>query len=89
MIGRIKQIFSKQPFTAERLEKRGQLNNAYKEYLNAGNISKAGEMLGKIGQWHDAASLFIKHNEIDLARRAIEKCFKTGKQWEVFQQVQN
>lgn len=89
MIGRLKQIISKQSISAERFEKKGKLTNAYQEYLNAGNIAKAGEMLGKIGQWHDAACLFIKYNEIDLARRAIEKCFKTGKQWEVYQLGEN
>jgi hypothetical protein len=84
MLGKFKDLISKQPHSAERFEKRGKLTDAYKEYLNTGNIIKAGEILEKIGKWNDAACLFIKHNEIDLARRAIEKCFKTGKNWEEY-----
>jgi hypothetical protein len=85
MLEKIKHILAKKSSNAELYEKRGQLSDAYQEYLRVGNIAKAGGILERTGKWNDAASLFIQNNEIDLARRAIEKCFKSGKSWETYQ----
>lgn len=66
-------------------EKSGELNKAYKEYLKKNNFKKAANMLEKMNDWHRAANIYIEKNEIDLARRAIENCFKRGKNWESFE----
>lgn len=89
MLEKLKQIMAKKSTTAELYEKRGQLTDAYQEYLRTGNIAKAGEILERTGKWNDAACLFIQNNETDLARRAIEKCFKSGKLWEIYQLEDN
>jgi len=70
---------------ADHFEKKGDLNKAYKEYLKLDNYKKAAKVLEKMSDWHNAANIYIEHNEIDLARRAIENCFNRGKSWESFE----
>lgn len=82
MLDKLKQILSQKPNTAEQFEKKGKLQDAYKEYLRLGNHVKAGEILEKTGRWKEAAGIYIQYQNIDKARRAIEKCFRSGSSWE-------
>ncbi len=84
MLNKLKKIISRKPNTAEQYEKKGQWQDAYKEYLRVGNYYKAGEILEKTGRWVEAANIYIKNNDIDKARRAIDNCFKSGRAWEIF-----
>jgi tetratricopeptide (TPR) repeat protein len=84
MLKKIKKMFLQGPELAKYYEDNGDLYDAYKEYLKLGNHLKAGEIMEKSELWHDAAKLYISQNEIDRARRAIEKCFKQGESWETF-----
>ena len=65
-------------------EKKGDYNRAYEEYRKKNNYKKAAQMLDKMGKCNEAAVLYIDNNDIDLARRAIEKCFKLDRKWETF-----
>lgn len=85
MINKIKSIFLTELRLAQHYEKSGELNKAYKEYEKLKNYKKAGKILEKMGSWHKAANIYIENNEIDLARRAIDSCFKKGKLWESFE----
>ncbi len=84
MLKKIKKLFLHGPELAKYYEDNGDFYDAYKEYLKLGNYLKAGEIMEKSELWHDAAKLYISKNEIDRARKAIEKCFKQGDSWETF-----
>jgi hypothetical protein len=85
MFKSIRKILLSSPRLAEYYESRGELSEAFKIYQQIGNYVKVGEILGKTGKWHEAANLYISKNEVDLARRAIEKCFIQGHAWEVYE----
>jgi hypothetical protein len=84
MLKRIKSIIYDTEKLALNYERKGKYEKAFKEYLNAGNDKKAAEMLGKMGKWHEAACLYIKNQQIDAARGAIENCFRKNLPWEKF-----
>ncbi|MEN8154024.1 MAG: zinc ribbon domain-containing protein [Acidobacteriota bacterium] len=84
MFNKIKSIFLSDYKLARHYEKTGELNKAFKEYERINDYKKAGKILEKMGSWHKAASNYIVNNEIDLARRSIDNCFKKGKLWESF-----
>ena len=69
---------------AEHYEKRKEWDKALEEYVKLGNHAKMGKILEKLERWHDAAGLFIEKKEIDLARRAVEACFRQDEKWETF-----
>lgn len=70
---------------AESYENDGEFDEAYKEYFKIGDYIKAGKILEKTEKWHEAANLYIKTNQIDQARRAIENCFKRDESWERYE----
>jgi hypothetical protein len=70
---------------AEFYEENNEFENAYQEYSKINNYRKAGEMLERMEKWHDAANLYIKHDDIDRARKSIDQCFRTGDSWETFE----
>jgi hypothetical protein len=85
MLRKLKSLFYDSKKLALFYERKGKYDKAYKEYLNVGNYKKAGGILEKIGRWHEAANIYIKNKEIDLARRAIENCFRKNRHWEKFE----
>ena len=85
MINTIKRLLLKGGKLAEFFEGKGEFYDAYKEYLKIGDYANAGRVLGKSALWHDAANLYIQKNEVDLARRAVEECFKRNENWEKFE----
>lgn len=70
---------------AEFYEENNEFENAYHEYSKINNYEKAGDMLEKMEKWHDAANLYIKHDDTDRARKMIDKCFRNGEAWEAFE----
>lgn len=70
---------------AESYENDGEFDEAYKEYYKIGDFIKAGKILEKTEKWHEAANLYIQTKQIDLARRAIENCFKRDESWEMYE----
>lgn len=85
MIKKVKKFLLKGIKLAEYYEENREFDEAYNEYLMIGNYKKAGAILEKTGKWHQAANLYITHNEIDLARKAIDNCFRRNDAWEVFE----
>jgi len=85
MLKKLKSILYDSSKLAIFYERKGKYDKAYKEYLALGNYKKAGGALEKIGRWHEAANIYIKYKEIDLARRAIENCFRKNRLWEKFE----
>lgn len=85
MLNKIKELVLSGEKLARYYEEKSAFESAYKEYLKLGNFLKAGEMLGNMGKWHEAANLYISHNETDRARRAIDNCFRMGLSWETFE----
>lgn len=85
MLKKIKELFLSGAKLARHYEEKNKFESAYKEYFDIGDFVKAGEMLEKMEKWHDAANLYISHNETDRARKAIENCFKNGESWETFE----
>lgn len=85
MLRKLKSILYNGAKLATFYERKGKYDKAYKEYLNLGNYRKAGGILEKIGRWHEAANIYIKNKEIDLARRSIENCFRKNRFWEKFE----
>ncbi|MCP5102929.1 MAG: zinc ribbon domain-containing protein [bacterium] len=66
-------------------EENSRFEPAYNEYLKINNHIKAGEMLQKTGKWHDAAALYVKNNETELARKAMDNCFRLEECWGIFE----
>lgn len=85
MIKKVKKFLLKGVKLAEYYEENGEFDEAYNEYLKIGHQKRAGAILEKTEKWHQAANLYITHNEIDLARRAIDHCFRRNDAWEVFE----
>jgi len=85
MLNKIKELVLSGANLARHYEGKNIFDKAYHEYLKIGDFLKAGEMLGNMGKWHEAANLYISHNETDRARRAIDNCFRTGQPWETFE----
>jgi hypothetical protein len=85
MIKKIKRLLLKGKELAKFFEENEELYDAYKEYLKLGDYVNAGRILEKSELWHDAANLYIKRNQVDRARRAIEECLKKNENWEQFE----
>lgn len=85
MIKKLKKFLLKGVKLAEYYEENGEFDDAYKEYLKIGSHKEAGAILEKTEKWHQAANLYITHNENDLARKAIDNCFRRNDGWEVFE----
>ncbi len=91
MLKKIKELVLSGAKLARYYEEQGAFENAYKEYLNIGDFVKAGEMLEKMEKWREAANLYIKHNQIDRARKSIDYCFRscdTGS-WQTYEAENN
>lgn len=84
MLKKVKGLVLRGEKLGEYLEESRQFEQAYEEYLKTGSYARAGQVLEKLGKWHDAANLYINAKEIDRARRAIENCFKKNRSWESF-----
>jgi tetratricopeptide (TPR) repeat protein len=85
MIKKIKKFLLTGARLAEYCESNGELDEAYGEYFKMGDYKNAGRILEKTGKWHQAANLYIKTDQVDLARRAIESCFKQDESWEMYE----
>ncbi len=81
----MKKILLRGQRLAEFHESIGEFDEAYQGYLKVGNHVKAGKVLEKLQRWHEAANLYISSGEVNLARRAIENCFKRTRGWETFE----
>jgi len=84
MIEKLKQLVLTGPKLAEYYEKHRKWDKALREYEKLRNYAKVGKILEKLNRWNEAAGIYIEKNEVDLARRAIETCFRQGGDWEVF-----
>ena len=85
LIKKIKRLMLTGAKLAESYENDGEFDEAYKEYYKIGDFIKAGKILEKTEKWHEAANLYIQTKQTDLARRAIENCFKRDESWEMYE----
>lgn len=85
MLDKLKKMLYTGPQLAAYLEKKGELYDAYEEYIKLGDFEKAGQLLEEADLWHEAANFYIREKKTDNARKTMEMCFKINEAWESFE----